>query len=489
MPDRIIAVALFLLTLLSRLPFMTSMLYAWDSVLYARAIDHFDVAAHQPQPPGYIFYVGLISFFNYIVGDKNAAMVLVSMISSAAAVACLYWLGRTMYSRRVGLLASLFLLTSLSYWAHSEVALPYTLLGLLSILVAMLVYRVWKGNAGYLIPAAGALGLASGFRPDLLFFLLPLFAIGLFGMPRRRSVLSLVVLSGAVLCWYVPSILLSGGYHAYQTALSQQSDYVTRNATFMGVDGIGAIVANLGAMAHFFIWAASGALPLTAVLVYRLMSRRDPFRRDRRFLFLAVWAVPSVLFYIFIHLGELGYIFSFLPAFLLAAVAATDGLLSKIIVRPEHIKGFPLFSYSPLLLVVLNLAMFLFVSPKLSASSLANRDEMLRTEISAIRENFNPASTMIVAVQDDQQVSYYLPEFRHIKLDPMVKENVTQPLPADVKQVIIFDKYLESPRGEAGKVLSVTPGQYLSYITREPRQKSIALDWRNKSVTLLSEAK
>ncbi|MFA5810277.1 MAG: glycosyltransferase family 39 protein [Thermoleophilia bacterium] len=485
--DLIIAAALFLLTLLSRLPFMTTMLYAWDSVLYARAIDHFDVLAQQPQPPGYIFYVGLISLFNYIVADKNAAIVWVSVLSSAAAAACLYWLGQAMFSRRVGLLASLFLVTSLSYWAHSEVALPYALLGFLSILVATVVYQTWEGNAGYLIPAAAVLGLASGFRQDLLIFLLPLFAVGLSGKPLSRIFLSLSVLSGTVLCWYVPTVLLSGGLDVYQTALSQQSDYLMRNATFLSGDGVGSIVGNLGAMAHFFFWAASGALPLAGMLVYRLVFRWDVCKGDRRLLFLAVWALPSMLFYIFIHVGELGYIFSFLPAFLLAGVAAADGLLSKRIVRPEHVRGLPLFAYAPALLIAFNLVMFLFISPKLSASSLAARDETLRFEISAIRENFKPDSTMIVAVHDDRQVSYYLPEYRHIRLDPMIKENVTEPLPADIKQVVIFDKYLESSREGTGKILSITPDRYLSYIPREPRQKSVALDWRDKSVTLLSE--
>ncbi|MHB1389648.1 MAG: hypothetical protein ACYCXF_00210 [Thermoleophilia bacterium] len=487
MSDRIIAAGLFLLTLLSRLPFMTSMLFAWDSVLYARAIDHFDVLAHQPQPPGYLFYVGLISMFNGIVADRNAAIVWVSVLSSAAAAACLYWLGQAMFSRRVGLLASLLLVTSLSFWAHSEVALPYTLLGFLSILVATVVYQTWKGNAAYLVPAAAALGLASGFRQDLLIFLLPLFAIGLAGKPLSRVFLSLGVLAGAVLCWFVPTVMLSGGFDVYQAASSQQEDYLMRNASFLGRDGIGAIAGNLSSMAHFFFWAASGALPLAAVLVYWLVFRWDVCRRDRRLFFLAIWAFPSMLFYIFIHLGELGYIFTFLPAFLLAGVAAADNLLSQRIVRPEHIRGIPLLAYAPALLIVLNLVMFLFISPKLSASSLAARDEMLRVEIGAIRENFKPDSTMIVAVYDDQQVSYYLPEYRHIRLDPMVRENVTEPLPPDITQVVIFDNFHISSRESTGKVLSITPDQYLSYIPREPHQKSVSLDWRDRSVILLGE--
>ena len=49
--------ALGQLALLAHLPFRTRMLYAWDSVLHAHALDDFDVVAHQPQPPGYLFDV------------------------------------------------------------------------------------------------------------------------------------------------------------------------------------------------------------------------------------------------------------------------------------------------------------------------------------------------------------------------------------------------------------------------------------------------
>ncbi len=54
---------LFALVLASRLPFVTHALWAWDSVLYARALEHgfhvdFDLADQRPQPPGYLLYVG-----------------------------------------------------------------------------------------------------------------------------------------------------------------------------------------------------------------------------------------------------------------------------------------------------------------------------------------------------------------------------------------------------------------------------------------------
>src|SRR5665811_1192445 len=124
--DWLIAAVLFITTFLSRVPYRTTMLYAWDSVLYTRAIEHFDVRLHQPQPPGHIFYVGLVRLANSVFGDPNAAMVWISIFAAAAAVTMLYFLGRIMFDRNVALVAALLLATSLSFWLQSEVAYPYT---------------------------------------------------------------------------------------------------------------------------------------------------------------------------------------------------------------------------------------------------------------------------------------------------------------------------------------------------------------------------
>ncbi|MHB1325680.1 MAG: hypothetical protein ACYDGS_01420 [Thermoleophilia bacterium] len=93
---------------------------------------------------------------------------------------------------------------------------------------------------------------------------------------------------------------------------------------------------------------------------------------------------------------------------------------------------------------------------------------------------------MLVAVQDDRHVAYYLPEYRHIKLDPIVNANVHEALPPGVKQVVIFDKYLELSGVNAEESLSIPTDHKLSYINRKPEQQSVILDWRNRIVTLVS---
>src|SRR2546423_1475697 len=57
----LIPLLLVLGVLASRLPFVTNDLWAWDSVLYARALEQgfhvgFHLADQRPQAPGYLFY-------------------------------------------------------------------------------------------------------------------------------------------------------------------------------------------------------------------------------------------------------------------------------------------------------------------------------------------------------------------------------------------------------------------------------------------------
>src|SRR3990170_2181198 len=62
--DLVLALSLSALTLLSRWPYRARMLYNWDAVQFALALKEYDVAKHQPHPPGYILYVGLGRLLN-----------------------------------------------------------------------------------------------------------------------------------------------------------------------------------------------------------------------------------------------------------------------------------------------------------------------------------------------------------------------------------------------------------------------------------------
>ena len=57
LPLPLLAAGLGLITILSRIPFRSRYLFSWDSANFALALEHYNVAFHQPQPPGYPLYV------------------------------------------------------------------------------------------------------------------------------------------------------------------------------------------------------------------------------------------------------------------------------------------------------------------------------------------------------------------------------------------------------------------------------------------------
>src|SRR6266702_697608 len=116
------AAALVLATVLTRLPFMTQTLYAFDSANYALAVSTFyNVAFHQPHPPGYPLYVFFARAIDLLVHDANRALVLEGILWSALATAGTIGLGRAMFGRAAGLLAGLLLVSTVGFWGYGEV--------------------------------------------------------------------------------------------------------------------------------------------------------------------------------------------------------------------------------------------------------------------------------------------------------------------------------------------------------------------------------
>src|SRR5437763_1885237 len=66
------------LTILTRQPFLTPRLAHWDAVNYALGLHDFNVAAHQPHPPGSPYYILLGRAVLALSGDDNGALIAIS---------------------------------------------------------------------------------------------------------------------------------------------------------------------------------------------------------------------------------------------------------------------------------------------------------------------------------------------------------------------------------------------------------------------------
>ncbi len=370
MNPRFVALLIVAGTVATRVPFATAHLYAWDSTLYARALEHgfhvtADATMQSPHPPGYIWYVAVAAAVRLLARDSNAALVIVSVAASALAGASFYLIARRLVRESVAIVATGAFVLSPVMWLYSEVAYPYTVLALLSLVLGW-----WLVDGRRPIAASLALGILTGFRQDLLLVLGPLWLWRVAPLGGRRAALSLAALAGGALSWAVPTIALSGGLAEYVRALMDQSGMITSGA--LGATGA-ALPVNAVLLAEALFW---GALPFALVLVadggwhlVRLVRGASPTRPRGIALAFVLWTGPAVAFYLLVHIGEWGYVLAVLPPLTLAAAMRADRAVARIPSRVWPALG--------LIAVLVPALVFVFGGIRFSAARLRDRDAEL----------------------------------------------------------------------------------------------------------------
>jgi len=449
--DWLIALALLGLTALSRWPFRTRMIYAWDGGLFAQALRNFNVVPHHPQPPGYLFYVGVGKLVAWLTGlDANGALVLVSVGAASLTVATLYLLTTLIFGRLAALLTAGLGLTSVSFWLFSEIAYPYTVLALGSTILALICWLLALRRFPWPPLAALAFGLIAGFRQDLLLFLGPLFVICYLiaiGFPRRRSWLSLGLglLGGTVgiATWWIATDLASEGWGSLWRALTIQSANVERGTSAFAVGETG-----LRGNGTLLVWFSKDALHLAAfpVVAYFLQWPLHTRSEGWRPAFLLLWLTPAALFYLLVHIGEAGYVFSFLPATLVAAGAGLTRVAEALV---ENLPRAWRATRGPRLRVGVAIALAALILPYhswlfvgsgrlVSAERLGCKDLAIERAVAMIAAEYPPATTEIVTSTYLQHLAIYLPQYRQVRfLDP--DRDASWTAAPGMQRVVVFD--------------------------------------------------
>ena len=464
--DRAVAAILAALVIVARLPFATQTLWAWDSVLYARALEQgfhvgADLADQRPHPPGYLFYVGAAAAARLFTGDSNAALVVISVLASGLTAAAVYLLCRRYADRALAVVVALGAATAPLAWTYGEVAMPYAVLGLLSIVLAVMLRdaraRPWPAA---LVASAG-LGLAAGLRQDVLLLLGPLWLWMLAARPWRERGLCIVAVGLAALAWFLPSASLSGGLTAYLASLGGQVARVSELSPAAGSD---ALLRNTLLTVYALFWGLLGfALLLVAGIIARLTTRR---RLSEDPMFFALWLVPAAVVYVTIHIGDPGYLMSMLPGLYVSCAA----LLAPIARRAA-----PIVIPWTALFVLINAAVFVLGDGPLSASAIASHDRMTARRIAVVHA-MAPSSTVVLARSDYLIARYYLPEYT-VLFDgaaPEVLSRSAREVRVAAPTAVFFFGSLPSPfpaavRLDTGDSGTIVPGATLVAYDLEPR--------------------
>jgi hypothetical protein len=418
------------------------MLYNWDAVQFALALREFDVAKHQPHPPGYLLYVALGQVLHRWLGDPAMAYVALAMLFSAATTFIVYRLARALFDRPTAVAAAALLAVSPLFWFYGSVGLTYAGEAFGASLVAWYAWHARGGDPRRLYRGAVAIGLVGGLRPSVLMLLLPLWLISAWRGTRSRRRLAAAggLLAGAVLAWLGPMLWLSGGVEAYARASFQLYGSVVLPTSVLG----GSFAIALAQARYLLESVLVGLGPLAlALLVLPGSVRRAGWGPEGRFL--ALWIAPPVLFYVLGHFGQAGYVLTFLPAvviLLARALVETVTAGSAPRVRPERRWALTLAALVPLVLI--NTAFFVSARPtprdysrpeaegwgfrprgelhewimSRTAAALREHEAVIRTYVDVIRAVYDPEDTALITELGNRRsypwlrhAMFYLPRY------------------------------------------------------------------------------
>ena len=396
----------------TRLPFTSKYLFNMDSVQFALATGKFDVALHQPHPPGYFLYVMMGRFFLSFTGDENTAFVAISIISSSMAVVAVYMLASELYTVETGLAAAAIAVTSPLFWMHGEVALSYMPEALMSALFAYICLRMLRGEGGLYWVAAVTLAVAGGIRQNTMVFLLPLWLYSMKGLGLRRVMSSLAIFGAALAAWFVPMLHMTGGYERYSAALKAHWQSVGDQ-----VINLKWIMHNGYYMSVFMFWGLGISIALLAAAAYFRVRKLIKWPETETIVFLSFWLLPSILFHLIIFTASIvpGYSLIYMVGFFVVtgrALTAIPEALPRI--TPEAALRLKVIALS--LVMAVNAIIFMTNENVMGLKIIKDHDRLVSRYIDVVRNNFSPADTEIIGSNryylNFRHAMYYFPEYR-----------------------------------------------------------------------------
>src|SRR5262245_13098591 len=221
------AAAISLVFLVAHLALLPASLEDLDSINFALGLRHFDVAQHQPHPPGYPVYIAAGRVVSVVVGDAAKALGTISAVAGALAVFAVLALFARLdprLDRRFAAAGALLVVTCPLFWVTSS--RPLSDVFGLTAAVAIQALTLGASVEAGLVTASVLAVLAIGIRSQVAWLTLPLLALVIARWdPARRARLGKLAIGAflaGVAVWAIPLVVLTGGPSAYWRALFSQ---------------------------------------------------------------------------------------------------------------------------------------------------------------------------------------------------------------------------------------------------------------------------
>jgi hypothetical protein len=314
-PSRIFWILLGVFILLSRVPVAAKYL-SIDNVNLAYSLEKFDPRIHQPQPPGYPFFVLFAKVINFVVRDPEITFLFISVLVSFLSLVVIYELGSRMFEPWVGEAAAWLLAVNPVFWFSALDGPLRPFLALFSLLSGYCAWRAWHRETRFVYWGAAALGVGSGIRPDLLVYLGPVWLVSTLVGPRsiRKLLIGGVVFAFVCLIWIGGLVYAVGGpselyglLRSYLVEQSQGGSMVLGAATQGWVDQVKRLITWNSLAVLEWIWA----VPLF------LASKERVSLISTHTVFLKIWVLPGLIAQALIHVAAPGHTLFSIPVFCL----------------------------------------------------------------------------------------------------------------------------------------------------------------------------
>ena len=299
-----------------------------DSINFALGVRDFDVARHQPHPPGYPVFIALAKLSNGVlsVAAIPASTVRGLAVLSALAGAALVWLLFALYRELSGEPA-------IAWWAMAvAVASPlfwFTALRPLSdmtglaLVIAAQMFLITALRAARpegssestsavpatsqsmrLLAGAALTGFAAGIRAQTVMLTAPLLIAALAWPGTRIGLRDRVKAVGAVvagaLAWGIPLLVASGGLSSYLTALGAQAGEDFTGVVMVWTHRQARVAVN--ALLYSFVWPwGTYALGAAVLILAAIGFVRAALRAPLTLGLLLIAFVPYAVFHLLFH--------------------------------------------------------------------------------------------------------------------------------------------------------------------------------------------
>jgi Protein O-mannosyl-transferase TMEM260-like len=307
--------ALAVLFFLAHIFFLPPTLEDIDSINFALGVRDFDVAHHQPHPPGYPVFIALGKISTAVLnaagvpGAASRALGLSSTLAAGLLIPLLvaFYRGVT-GDDRVAWWSTLLAVCSPLFWFTALRPLS-DMTGLaFAVGAQMLLVRVLNDSAEsadsgarWLIAGAALCGFAAGIRVQTIVLTGPLFAAALLwpraGLTVRHRVGALLAAAVCVLAWAIPLLIANGGLSAYLTALGTQAGEDFSGVVMLWTTRQARVARD--ALLYSFVWSwGTHWLGMTIVALAALGVVRAAWRAPRVLVILTIAFAPYAVFHL-----------------------------------------------------------------------------------------------------------------------------------------------------------------------------------------------